>query len=111
MRIINSAGKKFHSILAIHPNDDNTYSFKLDYRNILIGKYDVTFYPIIVGQDLEKEQNAIISEINLNDVNDIDVAKQEVIKYLQDILDKVKVHKSLGVQRFYDNTTKFLVFP
>jgi len=106
--IINGAGMNFHSILCIHPGS-NEYSVNVDYRDLLSGDSDVTFYPVIIGQEPTSSSSISVSNISLDEI--VDNRDEEIKKYIGDILDRGVLERMAGVKRFYDNKTKFLLFP
>lgn len=106
--IVNSIGKKFHSILYVQPTS-NQYSVNVDYRDILSGKADVTFFPVILGQESWADATISVSNITLEE---IPLAEQgrEIDNYLKDIIQRAILDRMVGVKRFYDNKSKFLQF-
>jgi len=111
MGIINSAGRKFHSILAVEPAAQD-YNISVDYRNILYGSNpDISFFPVILGQQpANNGANLEISNISLDDIPP-DVKDAELKNYISPIVDRAILERMVGVKRFYDNKTKFLHFP
>lgn len=108
MGIINSNGKQFHSILYVQPANLD-YSVAVDYRDILCGNADVTFFPVVLGHPLHSNANISVSNVTLGpNVNKDD--NDQIIKYLSGIIDRVILDRMVGVKRFYDNKKKFLQF-
>lgn len=107
--IINSDGKKFHSILYVQPASDN-YSIDVDYRDVLSGDADVTFFPVILGQQPVVSATISVSNITIEELPK-DKIEEEVKNYLKDIIDRATLDRMVGVKRFYDNKLKFLHFP
>lgn len=107
--IINPNNKDFHSILCVQP-ESLEYNVHVDYRNVLYGRSNVTFYPVIVGQYPVDTAKITVSNIVLEDIPP-EIVKDEVEKYIGDILDKAKLNKVTGAERFYNNKNKFLHFP
>jgi hypothetical protein len=107
--IINSDSRDFHSILYIQPASEN-YSVNADYRNILYGKANVTFFPVISGQISFEEDIVSVSNITLENILDIS-NEIEIKKYLNDLVERATLDRIIGVKRFYDNKSKFLRFP
>lgn len=107
--IVNADGKKFHTILYVQPASEN-YSLNVDYRDILSGKSDVTFFPVILGQEPTDSTTIIVSNVTLDEMPE-EVREEEVKKYISDIIDRATLERMVGVKRFYDNKTKFLHFP
>jgi hypothetical protein len=108
--IINSAGRKFHSILAVEPAAQD-FQITVDYRDVLYGKADITFFPIMLGQQPANDGATIdISNISLDEIPP-DVKEVEVKNYISPIVDRAILERMVGVKRFYDNKSKFLLFP
>lgn len=107
--IVQSSGKHFHSILYVQPAAED-YSVIVDYRNILKEKSDVTFFPVIMGQEPTERAEISVSNILIEDipVNEID---EEIKEYVSDIFDRTILERMVGVKRFYDNKAKFLHLP
>lgn len=106
--IVNSAGRNFHSILAVQPNNE-TYSVNVDYRDILSGKADVTFFPVILGQMPVDSATISVSNIVIEEILPNAVA-DEINSYLADIIERGTLGRMVGVKRFYENKSKFLHF-
>lgn len=106
--IVNSNGKNFHSIVCIQPGSGD-YSVNVDYRDILFGKSDITFYPVILGQEAPESATITVSNIILDGI--LDKRDEEVKKYINDIVERATLGRMVGVKRFYDNKSKFLHFP
>jgi hypothetical protein len=107
--IVNSDAKNFHSILFVQPAS-NEYSVNVDYRDILYGKANVTFFPVILGQEPGDSATISVSNIRLEDVPPSE-AEGEIKKYISDIVERSTLDRMTGVKRFYDNKLKFLHFP
>jgi hypothetical protein len=107
--IVNSDSRNFHSILYVQPASE-FYSVNVDYRDVISGKGDVTFFPVILGQDPSNIATISVSHINLDEVPP-EAANNEVKKYLNDIIERATLDRMVGVKRFYDNKSKFLHFP
>jgi hypothetical protein len=105
--IVHSDGKNFHSILSVEPISDD-YSITVNYKDVLEGKADVTFFPVILGQ-LPVNNSATIEVSNLR-VEDVPLDKvgTEIKDYVSDIIDRAILERMAGVTRFYDNKSKFL---
>ena len=107
--VVNSASRNFHSILFVKPESDQ-YSVNVDYRDIMSGKSNVTFYPIILGQEPSDSASIVVSNIILEEIpkEQVDL---EIKSYIGDIIEKATLERMVGVKRFYDNKSKFLHFP
>jgi hypothetical protein len=108
--IVNSNGRNFHSILYVEPSAQD-YSVSVDYRDVKSGKSNVTFLPVIIGQAPEGNSATIsVTEISLEEIPE-DEIEIEVKKFLNDIIERATLVRMTGVERFYNNKTKFLHFP
>lgn len=107
--IVNSDNRDFHSILYIEPLVQD-YTVSVDYRNVKSGRSDVTFFPVILGQALDRESATIsVMEITLEEIP-FEKQEEEIKIFLADIIDRAILNRMIGVQRFYDNKTRFLYF-
>lgn len=105
---INSDGRNFHSILSVQPAAEN-YSINIDYRDILREGSNVTFFPIMQGQEPAKDCHINISNINLSEIP-TDKAENIIKEYIQDIVDRAVLERMTGVAKFYEIKSKFLNF-
>jgi len=108
MGVINSDGRNFHSILSVDPQGED-YSVSVNYKEILAGKADVSFYPIILGSMITDSATIDISSISLDEIPD-DKKKSEVGDFIADTVSRAIVERVSGTKRFYDNKSKFLHF-
>lgn len=106
--IVNSAGKNFHSILYVEPAAQD-YKISVNYRDVLYGKANVTFFPAILGQTIDSSATIEISNINLEDIP-AESRLSEIKNYVSPIVDRAILERMTGVKRFYDNKSKFLHF-
>jgi len=106
--VINSDSRKFHSILYVQPVGEN-YNVNVDYRAVLSGKSDITFFPMIIGQEPAERATISISNITLEEIP-TKLIEQEVTKYLGNIIERTTLDRLVGVKRFYDNKIKFFHF-
>lgn len=108
--VINSNGRNFHSVLSVEPMFPD-YTVHVDYRDILSGKSNVTFYPVIVGQNVVGE-GASISVTNIT-TEELPAAgaSDEIKNYISDIVGRAILERIAGAKRFYDNKSKFMHFP
>jgi hypothetical protein len=107
--VVNSDGKNFHSILSIQPAAENYY-VDVDYRGVLFAKADITFFPVILGQDPLEKAKISVTNITLEEIPSENI--ESVIKgYVGDIVDRAILERMAGAKRFYENKTKFLHFP
>jgi hypothetical protein len=107
--IINSNAQKFHSILVVHPENQD-YSVNVDYRDILYGPANVTFFPLLVGQESAVGSNIVVSNIRLEEIQKADITTS-ITNYVKDITDRTILERMAGAKRFYHNKAKFLTFP
>jgi len=107
--VINSDGRRFHSILYVEPQAAD-YKVDVVYKDVLSGKADVTFFPIIVGNVISDSATIEVSDITVEDIP-ADKIETEVTEFVSDIIDRAKLERMVGVKRFYDNKSKFLHFP
>ncbi len=105
--VIDSDGKKFHSILYVEsPAPD--YSITVNYRDILEGNSDVSFFPVILGQPPPEGAAEIeVSNITIEDIPN-KLIDSEIQNFIFDIVDRAILERMTGVERFYNNKTKFL---
>jgi hypothetical protein len=108
--IINSVGRKFHSILSIQPMNNDQFSINVDYRDVLYGKDDVTFYPLLHSSQPNKDCVISVTNVSLDEIPR-PIIEVELNKYLKDLIDRILLTKTVNIQRFYDNKSKFLRFP
>jgi hypothetical protein len=106
--IVNSANRKFHTIMYINPVSEK-YSVSIDYKLILRGKSGVSFFPKVLGQMPAEHTQIHASYIKITGELDED-KKTELKKDLSGILDMAILSSMIGVKRFYNNKTKFLHF-
>ena len=107
--IVNSDSKNFHSILYVQPASED-FSVNVDYRDVLFGNANVTFFPVILGNASPDSATISVSNINLEEVP-AEAAEAELKTYLGDIVERATLDRLVGVKRFYDNKSKFLHFP
>lgn len=105
--VINSNGRDFHTILYLDP-PLTEYKATVVYKDILVDSADVSFFPIITQVD-EISENVIIevSNIILNDVPD-DRKKEEVSRFISDIVGRALINRVAGAKRFYNSKDRFL---
>lgn len=107
--IINSNQQHFHSIACIETIGID-YKINIDYRDILYGNSNVTFYPAIIGKmPINNHATINVSNIQLSEIPENEIAT-EIKKYIHDIYDVSTLSRISGSSRFYNNKTKFLNF-
>lgn len=104
--VVYSDNKNFHSIACIEPLSNN-FEANIDYRNVLKGNTNVSFYPILVGDVVTDSASIEVSNIDLDQIPLVDQPK-EIMEYLSGILDRAILERMIGIKRFYDNKAKFL---
>ena len=107
--VINSGGRDFHSILYVEPGAAN-YEISVNYKDILSGGANVTYFPVILGNSISDSASIEVSNITLDDIPPAQVGA-EVKEFVSDIIERAKLERMTGVERFYNNKTKFLHFP
>lgn len=107
--VINSNKRNFHSILYVQPHHDN-YSISVDYKDILYGKSNISFFPVILGQHVPDAASISVSNIALDEIPK-DNIEFEINKYVSDTMGRAILGRMTGTERFYNNKTKFLHFP
>jgi hypothetical protein len=107
--MINSNDKNFHSILYVQPMSTD-YTIRVDYKDVLYGKANISFFPVILGQSIPENASISVSNITLEDIPKENVAL-EIKNYLSDIAGRATLERMVGVERYYDNKSKFLLFP
>lgn len=107
--VVNSDGKNFHSILSVQPAGED-YFVDVDYREVLFAKANVTFFPVILGQEPVEKAKISVTNITLEEIPSENI--EAVIKdYFGDIVDRAVLERMAGGKRFYDNKNRFLHFP
>lgn len=105
--IRNSCGKNFHSILCVD-HKDTDFSTNIVYRDILHSKSNMTFYPLILGDD-ENNTNVAIEQRSFANLPGM-VISDEIKEFIKDIIDVSIVERNENSQRFYNNKSNFLNF-
>lgn len=105
--VVNSDGRAFHSILYVEPGATD-YSISVRYKDVLSGKSDVSFFPVILGQIPVGDTATIeVSNVKVEDIPG-DRIETEIKNYVSDIVDRAILERMVGAKRFYDNKSKFL---
>ena len=109
--IVDSKNKNFHSILCVQPATPETeYNVSIIYKDIVYGKANISFLPVVHDDNPGNKVNVSISSISLEKIPQSNI-DMELSKYLKDIIDRGVLERTVGVKRFYDNKSKFLLFP
>lgn len=106
--LVDSAGKNFHSILYLEPTVQD-YKFSVNYRDVLYGKSNVTFFPSILGQRVDNSATIEVSDIDLEKIP-VEFRVSKIKNFISPIVDRAILERMTGVKRFYDNKSKFLHF-
>jgi hypothetical protein len=107
--LVNSNSKDFHSILYVEPGAPD-YAVDVNYKDILYGKHNVTFYPVVSGKSPISETATIeVSNITLEEIP-TDIVDTEIEHFVSDIAGRAILERIIGVERFYENKSKFLDF-
>ena len=105
----NSDGKNFHSILSILPQSEE-YDVNVDYRDVLFAKADLTFFPVVLGQDPVEKATISVTNIKLEEIPSENI-EMEIKGHTSHIVDRAVLERMVGGTRFYNNKNKFLHFP
>lgn len=104
---VNPGSREFHSVLGIVPNNQE-YKLVVDQRHIVYGTGRATFTPSIVGQ-LPIDSYTNINSLLLDQYDDnLKVTKAK--EFISPIIDRTILERTVGVERFYNNKSKFLLF-
>jgi hypothetical protein len=106
--LVNSDGQDFHSILYVEPGSPD-YKIAVNYKDVLSGKANVSYFPMILGNVISNSATIEVSNITLEEIPD-DKKKSEIMEFISDIADRATLERMSGVKRFYDNKSKFLHF-
>lgn len=107
--LINGSGKNFHSILYVDPVSPN-YKIAVNYKDILSGKSNVSYFPVVLGNTIGNSSTIEVSNITVEELPK-DSKDLEIKNFVSDIVDRATLERMVGVKRFYDNKSKFLHFP
>lgn len=104
---VNPGQQEFHIIVGILPGAQD-YSFFLDQRHIVSGKGKITFTPVVIGH-LPSDAHTNISSLILDQYAP-EFRVEKATEFLSPIIDRATLERIVGVQRYYNNKTKFLQF-
>ena len=104
---INSDQHEFHKIVGVQPVELD-YNFLFDHRHVVYGKGKVTFTPVIVGQ-LPPDSHTNIESLDLGIISEEDHL-ESIGGFLVPIIERATLERTIGVERFYSNKSKFLHF-
>jgi len=107
MACINPVQQEFHTIIGVQPGAQD-YKFLLDHRHVVSGRGRTTFTPVIIGH-LPADSYSNISSIVLDDADE-EVRAIRAKNFLSSIVERSTLERTVGVERFYDNKSKFLQF-
>ena len=106
--IINAKNQNFHSILYVEPRAQD-YKISVVYKDILSKKANVTFFPVIVGNIISDSATIEVSNIDLDEIP-IEKIESDIQQFISDIVQRSILKRTIGVERFYNNKSKFLQF-
>ena len=104
---INPGQREFHCIVGILPGAQD-YSFFLDHRHVVSGRGKTTFTPQVVGH-LPLDSHTNISSLVLDHYAEAFRA-EKTAEFLGSIIERATLERTVGVERFYNNKSKFLQF-
>lgn len=104
---INPGQREFHCVLGVLPGADD-YSFLLDHRHVVSGRGKTTFTPQVVGH-LPQNSHTNISSLVLDHYAEV-FREEKTNEFLGSIIERATLERTLGVERFYNNKSKFLQF-
>lgn len=105
--IVDSNGRDFHSILYVDPSSPE-YNVSVVYKDIMETKGFVTFFPVITrGDEFNEHASIEVSNISLDDMPE-EIQKEEITKFIDDIVSRVILARMSGAKRFYESKDKFI---
>ena len=104
---INPGQQEFHCIVGILPGSQD-YSFFLDHRHVVGGKGKTTFTPQVVGH-LPVNSHTNVSSLVLDHYAE-EFRAEKMSDFLSSITNRATLERTVGVERFYNNKSKFLQF-
>jgi hypothetical protein len=104
---VNPGQHEFHSIVGVLPSSLD-YNFSLDYRHVVHGRGRATFTPLVVGH-LPATAHTNVQSLILDQFAK-GFWQEKTEEFLSYIIDKSTLDRSIGVERFYNNKSKFLQF-
>ena len=104
---INPGQREFHCIVGILPGSQD-YSFFLDHRHVVSGRGKTTFTPVVVGH-LPTDAHTNVSSLVLDHYAE-EFRAEKSAEFLGSIIERATLERTVGVERFYNNKSKFLQF-
>lgn len=104
---INPGQREFHAIVGILPGAQD-YSFFLDHRHVVGGRGKTTFTPVVVGH-LPANSHTNVSSLVLDHYAEA-FREEKTNEFLGSIIERATLERTVGVERFYENKSKFLQF-
>lgn len=104
---VNPGQQQFHTIVNVLPCPHD-YNFMLDHRHVVGGKGRTSFTPVIVGHLPANAHNSVTSLILDHYAEDSRATK--AAEFLHPIISRTTLERTVGVERFYNNKSKFLQF-
>ena len=103
---VDPGNHEFHAIINILPVSQD-YKLLLDHRHIVSGSGKATFTPIVAG-NLPVDAYTNIGTMVLEDDDIGDTVK--ILDFVGPITDRAVLTRTVGVERFYHNKSKFFLF-
>lgn len=107
MGCMNPGQQQFHAVVGVL-SCPQEYNFLLDHRHVVGGRGRTTFTPVIVGH-LSSNAHTNVSALVLDHYAE-EVRSAKIAEFLHPIISRTTLERTIGVERFYDNKTKFLQF-
>lgn len=104
---MNPGQHEFHTIIGLVPTSPD-YNFLLDHRHVVSGKGRTTFTPVIIGHLPNNAHTSVNSLVLDHYAKGFWAEKTE--EFLSTITERATLDRTVGVERFYNNKTKFLQF-
>jgi len=104
---IDPGRSEFHTIVSILPGSP-TYKFSLDHRHIISQNSKTTFTPVVVGH-LPPDSFSNISSLAIESIPEL-FKLEKINEFIMPIISQATLERTVGVERFYDNKSKFLQF-
>lgn len=104
---IDPMSQEFHVVMGILPSSQD-YDLLLDHRHVVSGKGKTTFTPVINGH-LPIDAHTNVSSLILDQYAD-HLRVEKANDFIKTIIEQTTLERTMGVERFYKNKTKFLEF-
>lgn len=108
--IVDAHSGSFHSIVYVEPISHD-YQIAVDYKNLPRKDTKISFYPVIVGQEpLNSGARISVQDLDIEKIP-ADKLKEEIESFTKNTFDSFRIKKLVGTDRYYENKSKFMVFP